>query len=167
MPRALKTKFPCRVCSAPAEVERLRDAPRAICSRCASRESLFRTVHYRDKEAKRRLAEVDGKVESSAEIMRGVLMGMAQKLTAAAACLEALGVAASPAEQRHLVRCARGRAAYAVAELQVNASHFEEALAEIAEEAGLAVVQGGLAEEAAMPSRAATPLRVVKAPRVH
>lgn len=167
MPRTLKTKFPCRVCRAPAEVERLREGPTAMCERCARRQSLFSTIAYRDKEVSRRLAEVDGKVETSAELMRGVLMAMAQKLTAAAACLEAVEVAASPAEQRHLVRCARGRAAEAVGHLQVNASHFEEALGEITEEAGLAVVQGGLAEEVAMPQRRGTILQLVKAPKVH
>lgn len=166
MPRPLKTKFPCRVCRAPAQVERLREGPTAMCERCARRQSLFSTIAYRDKEVSRRLAEVDGKAETSAKLMHGVLLAMAEKLRAAA-CLEAVEVAASPAEQRHLVRCARGRAAEAVGHLQVNASHFEEALQEITEEAGLAVVQGGLAEEVAMPTCRNPVLQLVKAPKVH
>lgn len=105
--RVLKTKFPCKTCGEPAEVERLRYAEHAMCDRCSARNEAIRRWRWREDSIRRRADEANGK-DDDRDRLTSWLDVVADQLKAVADRVRSLP-RLTPAERRHVAIGAASR----------------------------------------------------------
>lgn len=159
MSRALKTKFPCRLCGVPAEVERLRDAKRAECDACAERQQILSRFNTLNSIARRTAAVAN----SGADADEGGRF-VARWIHSCVLSLEAAAVATkgaqrfSPRDKRRLLLNARKLCAHVVRSLDTLDGEWFDGL--VAEAGGVELLAGEA--EPAVEVRPAPSLRLVR-----
>lgn len=152
MPRMLKTKFPCRDCKVPTEVERLRYADKATCPLCSSRRLALSKIHWADERFSRELKKVNGVESEIVPFLIGWLKALEASIEGSRHCLETLDVAHAR-EVPSLTRSARNRARTAKKYLEELAPFFEELIAEAKSNRPMTLLEGG----AELPSEGSAP----------
>lgn len=156
----LKTRYPCKRCGVPTQVRSRREAEHAWCARCAELKRHNFLVRHADEQASRERLKVHQKTDDHRVLALGALKAAAERLKAAIHCLEAVDYL-SPAEQRHYIRCAEGRAKWSASLVEGVLPHLSDAREAAAH--GLSVVPGELSDEDVLDIPTAPPaLRLVR-----
>lgn len=139
MSRYLKTKFPCRHCGEPTEVERLREKDFATCERCGERYRARSRAHWVDEDAKKKREHAED-ADNTFDLVLRWLKAAERRVEAAALFVEALPVL-TPSERRHYLKAAKSRARHVHSILEQLGKHFDELIAD--EDHGFRVLEGG------------------------
>lgn len=156
--RTLKTKFPCKQCGAPAEVERLRDEKFATCDPCARRARALSYVNCLHA-AGRRSADAGNAAQNEEGLLAEWFKGLSQHTEALSLAVKALPDL-GPGDRRKLLV---GSASW-FGWIQRRLNDLKPRLDELADEAGFPVVDGGL-KASSPPEEAVRPpvaLAIVK-----
>ncbi|MFY0567078.1 hypothetical protein ACN28E_25015 [Archangium lansingense] len=155
----LKTTYPCVRCGEQTQVRSRREAEHVRCKRCAELRRHNSLAHFADEAATRELRKVHQQTDDPRLLALGALKAAAERLKAAIHCLEAVAYL-PPAEQRHYIRCADGRARWSAAVVANALPHVADAREAAAH--GFSLVPGELRDEdpVALPTAPPT-LRLV------
>ncbi|HZI08571.1 MAG TPA: hypothetical protein VEZ71_31430, partial [Archangium sp.] len=137
-----------------------REAEHVWCARCSELKRHNFLVRHADEQASRERLKVHQKTEDPRVLALGALKAAAERLKAAIHCLEAVDYL-SPAEQRHYILCAEGRAKWSASLVEGVLPHLAEAREAAAH--GLSMVPSSLGEADVLDIPTAPPtLRLVR-----